>query len=235
MSSCPAESCETWLVLSSGQRAADWNMALDEALLEHAASLAAPLLRFYGWNEPAATFGYSQRYADVECATLLRPLVRRPTGGGLVPHDADWTYSAVFPPGHAWYSLKAVESYERMHQWIADAFAALQIVTTLSPRSVKDIPGQCFIGAEKFDVLWQGKKIAGAAQRRTKSGLLIQGSVQPPPIRLDRSDWEKSMCQVAGEKWGVHWRDFEISDELQSCAITLARERYSRPAFNQKR
>ncbi len=93
-------------------------MALDEALLEAAARLGRPVLRFYGWTEPAATFGYFQKYAEVERATLLRPLIRRPTGGGIVPHDADWTYSLVFPPDHEWHSLKAEESYRRVHEWI---------------------------------------------------------------------------------------------------------------------
>ena len=108
-------------------------MALDEALLEAVARLGKPVLRFYGWTEPAATFGYFQKYAEVERATRLRPLVRRPTGGGIVPHDADWTYSLAFPPGHEWHSLKAEESYRRVHEWIQRAFAKLNVATELAP------------------------------------------------------------------------------------------------------
>ena len=96
-----------WLLMPSGPCPPAFNMALDEALLESMSRLGRPVLRFYGWTEPAATFGYFQKYADVERATHLRPLIRRPTGGGIVPHDADWTYSLVFPPGHEWHSLKA--------------------------------------------------------------------------------------------------------------------------------
>ena len=106
-------------------------MALDEALLESMPRLGRPVLRFYGWTEPAATFGYFQKYADVERATHLRPLIRRPTGGGIVPHDADWTYSLAFPPGHEWHSLKAEESYRRIHEWIQKAFAKLNVATNL--------------------------------------------------------------------------------------------------------
>src|SRR5262245_54564798 len=76
----------TLLVLQSGAADAAFNMALDEALLESAVRLSAPILRFYAWNEPAASFGYFQHYTDVERATHLRPLVRRPTAGGIVPH-----------------------------------------------------------------------------------------------------------------------------------------------------
>ena len=167
--------------------------------------------------------------------THLRPLIRRPTGGGLVPHDCDWTYSLVFPPGHSWYALKAVESYERVHVWIRDAFQKIGVTTELSPCCKKEIPGQCFIGAEKSDVLWHGRKIAGAAQRRTKSGLLIQGSVQPPSIPLSRSDWEKAMCDVARENFAAIWSDLVIEAELNRHASNLVQRKYSQPGYNQKR
>ena len=104
--------------MESGLGTPAFNMALDEALLEAMPRLGWPLLRFYGWTEPAASFGYFQKYAQVEQLTALRPLVRRPTGGGIVPHDADWTYSLVFPPGHEWYRLAATDTYCRVHLWI---------------------------------------------------------------------------------------------------------------------
>lgn len=166
---------------------------------------------------------------------MLRPLVRRPTGGGLVPHDADWTYSLAFPPDHFWHSLKATESYERVHAWIRDAFGKIGVTTELSPCSKKEIPGQCFIGAEKSDVLWHGRKIAGAAQRRTKTGLLIQGSVQPPPISLRRADWENAMRVVAENQFGVIWKDFPFEKNLKAAALKLAEEKYSQENYNRKR
>ena len=121
-----------WLLLQSGAGDPAWNMAFDEALLEASPGLSRPVLRFYSWSEPCATFGYSQHFRELERVTSLRPLIRRPTGGGLVPHEADWTYSLVFPPDHSWYTLKATESYERVHQWIKDAFEKFGITTELS-------------------------------------------------------------------------------------------------------
>lgn len=226
---------ETWLLLQSGLGKPAWNMALDEALLESAPQIGKPVLRFYGWTEPAASFGYSQHFTELERVTMLRPLIRRPTGGGLVPHDADWTYSLVFPPNHSWYSLRAVESYERVHLWIRDAFRKINVTTELSPCCKKEIPGQCFVGAEKSDVLWHGRKIAGAAQRRTKMGLLIQGSIQPPPIPLQRPDWENAMRAVAAEQFGVCWNEFLPSADLQKYTSTLGQEKYSQSSYNQKR
>ena len=222
------------MVLRSGPGAAAWNMALDHALWEETQRDHA-VLRFYSWTEPAATFGYFQKWTEVEVMTALRPLIRRPTGGGVVPHDADWTYSAIFPPGHEWHSLKAEESYRRIHDWLRLAFAELKIDTELAPCCKKTLPGQCFIGHEKFDLLWCGKKIAGAAQRRNKSGLLIQGSVQPPPIKLAREDFEAAMRAVAEKHFSVMWTGFAPDSELRKHAEILAREKFAQTNYNQKR
>ena len=222
---------ENWYLLQSGPGAPACNMALDEALLECSAQLARPVLRLYSWAVPAATFGYSQHYAEVARMTLLRPLIRRTTGGGLVPHDADWTYSLVFPPQHDWHRLKAAESYQRLHTWIAAAFARLNVPAALSPVSQKEIPGQCFAGAEKSDLLWHGRKMAGAAQRRARQGLLIQGSIQPPPIPLERGDWETALCQEMPVEWTP------LPDHLvpRDLARSLEAAKYSQSSYNQKR
>jgi lipoate-protein ligase A len=210
-------------------------MALDEALLEAARGLGHPILRFYGWIEPAASFGYFQRYSDVAALTRLRPLVRRPTGGGLVPHDADWTYSLVFPPDHRWHQLRAAESYARVHRWLQLAFARLSLVTELALVPRREGPGQCFVGAEQSDLLWQGRKIAGAAQRRNRFGLLIQGSVQPPPLRLAKVDWQCALCDTAFEQWGVHWQSLELTCGLMDRAAELIRSKYGLAAYHQRR
>jgi lipoate-protein ligase A len=208
-------------------------MALDEALLESAAPRGGPVLRLYGWTEPAATFGYFQKFAEIAPATLLRPLIRRPTGGGLVPHDADWTYSLAFPPGHEWYALRAEESYRRVHAWIQSAFGHLGVPTELAPCCKKSAPGQCFVGHEKHDLLWRGRKIAGAAQRRNRLGLLIQGSVQPPPLSLARSDWERALIAVTPPE--MRWVGFDADGPLRTRAAELEAGKYSRAAYNEKR
>jgi lipoate-protein ligase A len=223
-----------WFLLNSGKCDAAFNMALDEVLLENVSRFGKPVLRFYGWTEPAATFGYFQKFSEVERATHLRPLIRRPTGGGIVPHDADWTYSFVVPPNHEWYSLKAIESYRRIHEWIQNAFTKLKIETELAPNCKKSAPGECFVGHEKFDLLWHGKKIAGAAQRRNKLGLLIQGSVQPP-ISLPRESFEEAMIEVAAKKFKVQWKTFLPDERLRVRAKELSRQKYSQNIYNRKR
>ena len=224
-----------WYLLQSGPGDYAFNMALDEALLQAVPRLGQPVLRFYRWTEPAASFGYFQKYAEIERMTRLRPLVRRPTGGGLVPHDADWTYSLVFPPGDDWYSLSATDSYRRMHEWIRDAFAKLDLATELAPACSKALPGQCFQGHERFDVLWRGQKIAGAAQRRTRDGLLIQGSVQPRRLSQARADWQQAMCDEGCHGEGAQWVQFDLDAALAERAQALVRQKYSQASYNQKR
>ena len=222
---------EHWLAIDSGPGDAAFNMAIDEALLEFAPQFSQAVLRFYGWTETAASFGYFQKFAEVESVTPLRPLVRRPTGGGLVPHDADWTYSVTIPPQHPWYELRAAESYRRMHEWILRAFASLDVATELAPGCRKEIPGQCFAGYEKSDLLSLGRKIAGAAQRRSKTGLLIQGSIQPAPRTVSREQWQNAMRSVAP----ACWTELGNSEPLIRRARDLAEVKYRRDEYNRRR
>jgi lipoate-protein ligase A len=131
--------------------------------------------------------------------------------------------------------LKAEESYRRIHDWLRLAFAELRVKTELASCCKKSLPGQCFAGHEKFDLLWHGKKIAGAAQRRNKSGLLIQGSVQPPLMNIARAGWENAMLDAAREPFQVEWREFLPDEPLRRCAAESARHKYAQDAYNQKR
>ncbi|MDQ2919081.1 MAG: octanoyltransferase, partial [Verrucomicrobiota bacterium] len=75
-------------------RAAAINMALDEALFEYA---TVPLLRFYSWARPSLSFGYFGLFAEVADQIQERDIVRRWTGGGIVLHGTDLTYSVILP------------------------------------------------------------------------------------------------------------------------------------------
>jgi lipoate-protein ligase A len=225
---------EEWLLLRSGAAPAALNMAIDEALLLHVAEFGDPVLRFYAWSEPAASFGYFQRYTDVANATGLRPLVRRPTGGGIVPHDHDWTYSVIVPPDHFWYRLKAVESYRRVHEWVQAAFVEIGVAAELASEARREARGQCFAGAEQFDVLANNRKIAGAAQRRTRDGLLIQGSVQPPQ-GLRREEWESAICASGARDWEISWRGWDLPSTVAATVDGLQREKYATVAYNERR
>ena len=225
----------TWFHFDSGPGEPAFNMALDEALMQEVATLGGPVLRFYGWTEPAATFGYFQKIADIEAATLLRPVVRRPTGGGLVPHSNDWTYSFSAPPSHAWYELRAEESYAEMHRWLQATFATLGFATELATCCKKDVPGRCFAGYEKFDLLFGGRKLAGAAQRRNKTGLLIQGSIQPPPKEITRETFQHTMISHGHRLLAADARELPTTEVPLHLADQLDRERYRQVEYNRRR
>jgi lipoate-protein ligase A len=226
-----------WFVWESGPGAPAENMAWDEALLESAAVRRAPLLRFYSWSEPAATFGYFQRITEVEAATTLRPLIRRPTGGGLVLHACDWTYAWIFPRGHTAAEQPAVENYQRLHRWLQGAFAEVGVACGLAASPYQPIPGRCFEGFERYDLLaLEGNiKIAGAAQRRTRDGLLVQGSVQSGTASVERQAWQAALLRTVERSESICWRPWKPAEAMEQRVLELVRERYGRVSYLRRR
>jgi lipoate-protein ligase A len=173
------------------------NMALDFLLLQRFPQPADARFRHYGWHRPAFTFGYSQKIAAIRAA--LPPgetfdLCRRQTGGGLVDHRDDWTYCLVIPRGHPLEEQPAPQSYRVVHEALADALRrqGVDAVVKSAPDPDADGPaGVCFERAEKSDVVRSadGAKIAGAAQKRNKHGLLFQGSIWRPAVGAGL-DWD---------------------------------------------
>src|SRR5215467_3946004 len=92
------------------------NMAIDEALLE---SATVPSVRFYGWQSPALSFGYFGRFSDVAIYAGERDLVRRWTGGGIVFHGNDLTYSIVIPASDPAFRESSLAIYEGIHHALA--------------------------------------------------------------------------------------------------------------------
>jgi lipoate-protein ligase A len=150
------------------------NMAVDEALLERA---SIPILRFYGWRQPSLSFGYFGRYSDVAKEAAHREIVRRWTGGGIVLHGDDLTYSFILPRAHIGASHSSRAIYSHVHGAIQRALSASEDVA-LAASDAPKISDACFANPVVADVLISGRKIAGAAQRRTRAGLLHQGSIQ---------------------------------------------------------
>ena len=164
-------------------RSAAVNMAIDEALLETA---KVPSIRFYRWNSPALSFGYFGKFADVANYAPRRDLVRRWTGGGIVFHGDDLTYSIVIPANDPAFSESSMLIYEKIHCALRSALLANGERAELAPvagvvdagAAIIDHGYSCFANPVRADVMVNGRKVAGAAQRRTRGGLLHQGSIQ---------------------------------------------------------
>lgn len=168
------------------------NMAVDEALFAEART---PILRFYRWQTRSLSFGYFGRYTDALVQSDHRDLVRRWTGGGIVLHGDDLTYSVIVPRPHPFFSRSSREIYSALHEAIRLALQASQIEATLARQSAPKISEDCFANPVRADVLSGDRKIAGAAQRRTRAGLLHQGSIQrcDLPARF-RDDLAGHLC-----------------------------------------
>jgi len=224
-----------WLYWISPPYRGPLNMAWDEICLSQSNQLNTPIFRSYRWQSPATTFGYFQPYHSVRERADTQLLIRRPTGGGIVSHRSDWTYSLSLPPGSDWYRLRARESYCRLHQWIREALHSLGIATDLNQEADRPEPGSCFVGAEENDLVVDGQKCAGAAQKRSRTGLLIQGSLQPPPPTLSRNAWEAAMRSTAASRWAVQWESWRPSPDLETVADNLVKEKYGTSEHNQRR
>jgi lipoate-protein ligase A len=174
-------------------KSAALNMALDEVLLAEA---GAPILRFYRWRQPSLSFGYFGLYAEVASQSKEREIVRRWTGGGIVPHGDDITYSVIIPKAHPFFARSSLEIYAALHDAIRRALEVNQIEATLLDQAASRVSEDCFANAVRADVMSNGRKIAGAAHRRSRAGLLHQGSIQQPdlPDRF-RTDFAMTLCE----------------------------------------
>jgi lipoyl(octanoyl) transferase len=220
------------------------NMATDFLLLQRYPRETKPRFRHYGWRQPAFTFGYGQKIDFVRAA--LSPdgtfeLCRRATGGGIVDHRDDWTYALVIPRGHPLEEIRATTSYREVHEALAAALRSQGVPAVTKPCEVVTAdavatggPGVCFQRAEVFDVVNEpsGEKIAGAAQKRNKQGLLFQGSIWRPatgvPVNWDRfgEDFSTNLARaLGGSVEPTPWPDLD-DDELSALV-----EQYSSPEW----
>lgn len=140
-----------------------------------------PRLRFYGWKGEWFSCGMSQDEQSVRRAIAPSAnLVKRPTGGGIVDHRNDITYALVVGRNHKLSETKAGESYKTVHTLIAEALNELGFDANVL-QSQAQAHGKiyaCFDNPAQFDtVLAGGVKVAGAAQKRNKFGILFQGSI----------------------------------------------------------
>ena len=197
------------------------NMAIDEALLEQA---TLPALRFYGWRQPSLSFGYFNKFAEVAAEAETKELVRRWTGGGTVPHGADLTYSLATPATEPATALGPSAIYAALHAAICNALREEGKPTQLAPETAPKISEACFANPVRHDILLDGRKIAGAAQRRTRRGFLHQGSIQLGDVsELFRERFASAL--------GGKIQSAELATETLARAATLAAEKYGTEAW----
>ncbi len=210
------------------------NMAADAVMLESAVAGVASL-RFYTWDPPTVSLGYFQRHEerlrDPKLADL--PFVRRATGGGAILHDRDLTY-AIAMPATLRKGRTPVEWHCRIHHLLADLLrkqgVPVQVVSG-QRRPHDELEYACFAIPQPGDVILDGRKVIGGAQRLRLGALLQHGSIQLPEAQRWAGDL--SVCLAAAlelEGTAADWTDDERARVRQ-----LAAERYGDDRWNRKR
>ncbi len=218
----------SWRYLVHGAGSPARNMAVDEALLRE---VRQPVLRLYEWSVPAVSLGYFQ---PTSVAPAGRPFVRRYTGGGLVDHAADATYTLVLPRAHPWMEISAPESYCLVHQGVQAALAACGIASDLTPEASTKESDACFAKPVRFDIVAAEQKLSGAAQRRTREGLLHQGSILlPDPTR--NGDLRRVFAEAFAARLELAISSDELTPAEAARAADLERDRYSTDTWNKNR
>jgi lipoyl(octanoyl) transferase len=209
------------------------NMAIDEALLERA---TFPSIRFYRWHSPALSFGYFGKFSDVADYSSTRDLVRRWTGGGIVFHGDDLTYSIVIPANEALFNESPISIYERIHHALADALNEIGECVVVagsvdggrSRTAMRAGLYNCFANPVPADVMQNGRKIAGAAQRHTRRGLLQQGSIQA-------IDLGNGLPERFAGALSENYSEQKINEEIVNRARELAQHKYAADSWLRKR
>lgn len=191
-------------VIFDGPSTGCWNMAVDQALLMAAENEDRATLRFYRWSEPTLSLGYFQTYEDRKKheASVGCSVVRRRSGGGAIMHDNELTYSLSLPSSNRW-SKQNAQLYDLVHELIIDQLAKNDLKAILyrdlekssasqnsqlvgGVEAIQEKAGLPFVSKDAFlcfqrrtagDIVMDGFKIVGSAQRRLKHSLLQHGSL----------------------------------------------------------
>ena len=204
------------------------NMAVDESLLAESERTGLSVLRVYRWNRPTLSFGYflTERVA----LAARRPgeaMVRRWTGGGVVHHETAVTWSLAVPATEDFFRMRPAASYVGLHEALARCLMATGMSgISIVPATMTALAGGlCAKTPSPGDLLWQGRKIAGAGQRRTRQGLLHQGVIFRPESALT-ANFPHQMAAVLSET---------LSDFLPPVDLLSHTARYLDPAWNARR
>ncbi|WP_096550955.1 lipoate--protein ligase family protein [Ureibacillus thermosphaericus] len=179
-----------WYFINSGPCSPSYNMALDEALLDfHSRGEIPPVIRFYEWNPPTLSIGYFQRaHRDIDFDALKTQnigFVRRPTGGRAVLHDSELTYSIIVTEQYPNMPETVTEAYRFLsegllkgfHNLGLDAYFSIPDTEEKQEALKKPKSAVCFDAPSWYELVVEGKKVAGSAQTRQKGVVLQHGAI----------------------------------------------------------
>jgi len=178
----------SWKIVETEPKSALEIMQKDRELLDSIHLEDSPILHFYQWKTPSITYGHfldPKKFFSLESVEKEGiSLAKRPTGGGIIFHLWDFAFSALVPATHPAFSQNTIDNYTYINEAVLDAvkeFLQIDDGVELTPLD-GELMGMgsqhfCMAKPTRYDVMVQGKKVAGAAQRKTKLGFLHQGSI----------------------------------------------------------
>lgn len=186
----------SWRLLITPPARGVWNMAVDEAILEHAGfDDSLPTLRLYAWDPACLSLGHAQPFSDVDMSRLKErgwQVVRRPTGGRAILHTDELTYSVIAPDNDPNVAGTVLESYNRLAQALLLAVKNLDLPVEMKEGKTDGHSTSnpiCFEVPSTYEITVDGKKLIGSAQARKRDGVLQHGSL---PLTGDLA----RICQV---------------------------------------
>ena len=179
-----------WYFINSGPCSPSYNMAMDEALLDwHSEGLIPPVIRFYEWNPATLSIGYFQtveKEIDMDAVRRLGlGFVRRPTGGRGVLHEHELTYSVIVTESYPSMPATVTEAYRVISEGLLLGFQNLGLNAYFSIPNTdeqkenlkKPKSAVCFDAPSWYELVVEGKKVAGSAQTRQKGVILQHGAI----------------------------------------------------------
>ncbi len=191
-------------VIIDSKNSAVENMSKDEALLSCFKENDKAILRFYYWDK-SFTIGISQDFSMYEfCEEFDGNYAKRVTGGGVLFHGHDLSYSLVIPTALLKsYNIK--QSYEKICYFLLNFYKKLGLKTNYAKddESVElSKSAFCQVGFEAYDILVNGHKIGGNAQRRTKRAIFQHGSI--PLYSVKNSNMNKERFGISLEELSIN-------------------------------
>ncbi|MCB1135302.1 MAG: hypothetical protein KDK78_03435 [Chlamydiia bacterium] len=176
------------LILDPVERTAQSNMDTDARLLHDLDPLGSAILHHYHWRGPCATYGHFAKPEQLlnlaQAGAAGLNLGKRPTGGGVIFHLTDLAFSFFLPSGHPCYSLNTLDNYRFVNELVIQALRRFRgrelqgALLAAEPQPMTPAAQHfCMAKPTKYDVIVEGRKVGGAAQRRMRQGLLHQGSI----------------------------------------------------------
>ena len=194
-----------WTLIEQGPLLGEENMRQDREALESQRDPGAlPVVRLYRWSEPTLSYGrlQSKEAAQAMAAALgARAVVQRPTGGGMVFHDSDLSFSVVWRRDHPGLPPCVKNVYRLFHEAIAHEFRSqgMDVLLHQVEGPKRTLPGACYQDFSQDDILWKGQKLVGGALRVTSWGRLYQGNFKLSPL-LGKGNWGMSLINAFKSK-----------------------------------